>query len=69
MLSNQPKILGVGSTPSDTYFSSRAIHQIPCTTLRKNKILAGIFKQVAGETNLVPPDLIPSKNALPLGFG
>jgi hypothetical protein len=28
-------------------------------------MLAGSFKQVAGETDLAPPDLIPSKNALP----
>lgn len=68
MLSNQPQILEVGST-SDTHFSLMATHKIPCTHLRKNKILAGSFKQVAGETGLAPPDLIPSKSALPVGFG
>jgi hypothetical protein len=31
-------------------------------------MLAGSFKQVAGETDLAPSDLIPSKNALPVGF-
>jgi hypothetical protein len=46
-----------------------ATHQIPCTNLRKNKILAGSFKQVAGETGLAPLDLIPSKSALPVSFG
>jgi hypothetical protein len=70
MLSSQPQILEVGSTPSDTHFSSMATHQIPCTNLRlKNKILADSFKQVAGETGLAPPDLIPSKSALPVSFG
>jgi hypothetical protein len=60
---------GGGFYPSDTHFSSMATHQIPCTNLRKNKILAGSFKQVAGETGLALPDLIPSKSALPIGFG
>jgi hypothetical protein len=57
-----------GFYPSDAHFSLRATHQIPCTNLRKNKMLAGSFKHVAGETDLAPPDLIPSKNALPVGF-
>jgi hypothetical protein len=46
-----------------------ATQQIPCTNLRKNEILAGSFKQVAGETSQAPPDLIPSKVALPVSFG
>jgi hypothetical protein len=49
---------GGGFYPSDTHFSSMAIHQIPCINFRKNKILAGNFKQVAGETGLARPDLI-----------
>jgi hypothetical protein len=36
--------------------------QIACINLRKNKILVGSFKQVAGVTDL---DLNPSKAALP----
>jgi hypothetical protein len=52
--------------PSDTHSSSRATHQIPYMNLRKIKMLAGSLKQVAGETDLAPPDLIPSKNALPV---
>jgi hypothetical protein len=67
-LFNQPQILGMSSTLSDTHFSLRATHQIPCRNRRKNKILAGSFNQVAGETNLAHPNLIPSKNALPIGF-
>jgi hypothetical protein len=69
MLSNQPQKFGVGSSPSDTHFSSTATHQIPCTNRRKNEILGGSFKQVAGETDLASPDLIPSKSTLPVGFG
>jgi hypothetical protein len=59
---------GVGFTPSETHSSSKATRQIPWTNLRKNKILVGSFKQVGGGADLAPPDLIPSKNALPVGF-
>jgi hypothetical protein len=42
-----------------------ATHQIPCTKFSKNKVLGGSFKLVAGETDLAPPTLIPSKSAYP----
>jgi hypothetical protein len=68
MLSNQPQILEVGSTPLIHIF-----HRWPRTrflaNLRKNKILAGSFKQLAGETGLASPNLSPSKSALPISIG
>jgi hypothetical protein len=60
---------GVGSTPSDTHSVLSPPPQITCINLRKSKILAGSFKQVAGVTDLAPPGLNPSKTALPVGFG
>jgi hypothetical protein len=63
-----PKKFGVCSTPNKTQFSLMATHHIPCTNLRKNKVLEGSF-QVAREKGLATRNLIPSKSALPIGFG
>jgi hypothetical protein len=69
VIQSTPKFWGVGSTPSDTHSVLSPPPQIACINLRKNKILAGSFNQVAGVTDLPPPDLNPSKTALPIGFG
>jgi hypothetical protein len=50
MLSNQPQMSGVGSTPYDTHSVNLAR-----IDLRKNKILVDSFKQVAGGTDLASP--------------
>jgi hypothetical protein len=57
---------GRGFYPFRYTFFIRATHQIPCTNIRKNKMLAGSFKQVAGETDLAPPpQKMPCLSVLP----
>jgi hypothetical protein len=46
-----------------------ATQQFPSTTLRKKKIRADSFHEVAGDKGLATPNLMASKSALPVDFG